>query len=76
MNSEIKSLIYFSRFERKQAKKKWRTREDSNLQPPESESVTLSIELRAQRTIILLHTPFKIKSHQKPNRFERYFIRI
>ncbi len=29
-------------------KKKWRTREDSNLQPPESESVTLSIELRAQ----------------------------
>lgn len=31
----------------KQAKKKWRAREDSNLQPPESESVTLSIELRA-----------------------------
>lgn len=28
--------------------KKWRTREDSNLQPPESESVTLSIELRAR----------------------------
>ena len=32
----------------KKIKKKWRTREDSNLQPPESESVTLSIELRAQ----------------------------
>ncbi len=36
-------LSYEDRFN-----KKWRTREDSNLQPPESESVTLSIELRAR----------------------------
>lgn len=45
--------IHLSYWDMIQGKKKWRTREDSNLQPPESESVTLSIELRAQHVCII-----------------------